>query len=131
MSAVAYKIEDTHEESWGSWRRIPQDSSVVFLSQNPMPSMVSNIAIKDFGSISSDKQLVITVSVIDDNSTAVSETLKLYATGSSVQEAIKDFYDQVVYFYHYYNALSKDEVIGEAVELRELYRTHFHEKKAD
>ena len=58
---------------------------------------------------------------------AENETLDVYATGESLEEAIKAFTDHVIYFYTHYKGLDWNRVIGEAKRLKKLYETLFEE----
>jgi len=63
----------------------------------------------------------------EDSFLAESETLTIYASGETIEAALSDFIDQVVYFFGYYRGLSADEVIGDASRLRRLYLQEFRE----
>jgi len=60
---------------------------------------------------------------------AENETLVVIGTGNSIDEAIDDFCKHIVHFYHYYKRLSRDEVTGDAVRLKNLYDTLFIEQE--
>ena len=53
--------------------------------------------------------------------------MSIYATGETIEDALSDFIDQVVYSFHYYRGLHDDDAIGEAVRLRRLYLAEFKE----
>ncbi len=55
------------------------------------------------------------------------EALGIYTTGESVDVAIKEFIEQVVYFYEYYNELPQSKVTGKAQRLKVLYDEVFEE----
>lgn len=59
---------------------------------------------------------------------AENEPLEIYASGNSEQEAIEDFCQHVIYFYKHYKDLDWDEVIGRAMELKEIYEKLFQER---
>jgi len=52
--------------------------------------------------------------------------LKLAAAGGQVSEVVADLSEQVVHFFNFYTELDADEVIGEAVHLRDVYVRQFH-----
>ena len=58
---------------------------------------------------------------------AESETLGIYTTGESQNVAIKEFVEQIVYFYEYYSKLPQNKVTGRAQTLKELYDKEFEE----
>jgi hypothetical protein len=52
---------------------------------------------------------------------AENETLLLTGMGVSVEEAVYDLEQHIVYFSKYYRELSKDKLIGDAIRLKEIY----------
>ncbi|HZF27234.1 MAG TPA: hypothetical protein VEZ88_13295 [Steroidobacteraceae bacterium] len=58
------------------------------------------------------------------------EGLHVFASGSTAQEAIDSFHEQVVHFFHEYQVLGEDEVIGLGAELRQVYSQHFRHAPA-
>ena len=52
---------------------------------------------------------------------AENETLLLYGTGTSPEEAIEDLGLHVIHFYQYYKNLSLSQVTGDAIRLKKLY----------
>jgi hypothetical protein len=53
------------------------------------------------------------------------ETLVLISNGNTKDEAINDFYCQVIHFYNYYNKLSRDMVTGDAIRLKKEFEKLF------
>lgn len=49
------------------------------------------------------------------------ETLMVYGCGESYQEAIEDLAVDILHFWQYYRNLSRNDVIGMAVKLKEIY----------
>lgn len=49
------------------------------------------------------------------------ETLSIYASGKTSEDAMIDFALHVLHFYEYYAKLSDNQVIGRAKELKKLY----------
>lgn len=52
---------------------------------------------------------------------AENETLFLYGTGMSPEEATEDLGSHVIHFYQYYKALDWSQVTGDAIRLKRLY----------
>jgi len=62
----------------------------------------------------------------EDSAVQIScEGLHVFASGSSYNEAMESLHEQVVHFYDEYTRLAEDEVIGRAVEIRDLYCKYF------
>jgi len=55
------------------------------------------------------------------------ETLEIYATGESLEEAMRVFNDHLIYFYTHYKDLGWEHVTGNAVRLKKLYQKNFEE----
>lgn len=51
--------------------------------------------------------------------------LHVFASASTYEEAENQFHDQVVHFYRAYLEASPNDLADDAVEIRDLYRTHF------
>lgn len=60
---------------------------------------------------------------------AENETLDVWGSGETQQEAIKDFREQVVHFYKHYKNLSDDKLMGLAIKLKEVYSNLFIEEE--
>ena len=60
---------------------------------------------------------------------AENETLVIIGTGSSAMAAMDDFCRHIIHFYNYYKKLSWDKVTGDAVRLKNLYKTLFIEQE--
>jgi hypothetical protein len=58
---------------------------------------------------------------------AENNDLAIFVTGETSEEALKEFCDQLIYFYYYYKNLDFDEVIGKASRLKKLYAKLFIE----
>ena len=58
-----------------------------------------------------------------------SESLSVYAAGDTYADAIQDFAEQILDIFHHYQALSDDQVIGEAHRLKRLYTGLFVEER--
>jgi len=54
---------------------------------------------------------------------AENETLRIFAHGSDVQSAMRDFDSHVVHFHAYYVGLQEDQVVGEGSRLKKLFET--------
>ena len=52
---------------------------------------------------------------------AQNETLFLYGTGMSPEEAIEDLELHIIHFYQYYKNLDWSQVTGDAIRLKKLY----------
>lgn len=53
---------------------------------------------------------------------AENENLSIYGIGKNYQEAIEDFKMHLIYFFKYYKKLKKNELTGEAIRLKNLYK---------
>ena len=51
--------------------------------------------------------------------------LSLFGEGETLREAVRDFIKHFIYFYHYYNNLNKNSLMGEGIKLKEIYKTLF------
>jgi len=60
---------------------------------------------------------------------AENETLKIFVVGDTLNEAMRVFAEQLLYFYEHYKGLTPDKVTGEAEKLKQLYSTHFKEEE--
>ncbi|MBI4639925.1 MAG: hypothetical protein HY731_04485 [Candidatus Tectomicrobia bacterium] len=58
---------------------------------------------------------------------AENETLRIYATGETMEEVIQDFIEQVIHHYHHYRRTPWERVTGEAAKLKKLYEEIFTE----
>jgi hypothetical protein len=67
------------------------------------------------------KPLMLQVSVEDGAYFVETEPLHLFAKGSSLDEAVKAFAADLVYYWRYYNSLRDDEVAGAGIELKRIY----------
>jgi hypothetical protein len=54
---------------------------------------------------------------------AENETLRTFAYGRTLEEALEQFEDHVVHFYEYYASLGDDQVVGEGARLKNLFET--------
>ena len=63
----------------------------------------------------------------EDTFIAQNERLHIFASGESVNAAVKDFLQQLVYFYEHYRGLSVDELTGDAIVLKQIYESEFEE----
>lgn len=59
---------------------------------------------------------------------ANNETLSIYGTGATLEEAMADFCLHAIHFYKYYRALPSTKVIGPAVELKKIFDELFVEE---
>jgi hypothetical protein len=55
------------------------------------------------------------------------ETLGIFATGETREEAKRAFDEHLIYFYNHYKKLSWDRVTGEAERLKRLYEDLFQD----
>jgi len=65
----------------------------------------------------------ITVHVRSENDFvfAENESLAIFAHGRTADEALEDFQEHVAHFFEYYSRLRTDQVIGDAIRLKELF----------
>ena len=56
---------------------------------------------------------------------AACKRLHVFASAPTYDQVIESFTEQVVHFCSEYKSLAEDEVIGRAVQIRELYQKHF------
>lgn len=56
---------------------------------------------------------------------AENETLRVFAHGQSLDEALEQFQDHVVHFYESYLKLGNDQVIGEGARLKQVFEASF------
>ena len=61
----------------------------------------------------------------DDGFVAACERLHIFAHGSTYEEAVEDFKEQVVHFCQKFKDSGEDEMIGRGLEIRELYQRYF------
>ncbi len=77
--------------------------------------------------IFASKPIEVKINRQNRNYFAENESLDIYSIGSSEEEVIEDFCQQLIYFYKHYKELSWDKVIGQAKKLKELYEDIFQE----
>jgi len=58
---------------------------------------------------------------------AENETLDIFATGETREEAVRAFNEHLIYFYNHYRKLGWDRVTGEAKRLKRLYEDLFQD----
>ena len=56
---------------------------------------------------------------------AENETLRVFAHGATVEEALQEFQEHVAYFHGYYEKLRTNQVIGEGARLKQLFASSF------
>lgn len=56
---------------------------------------------------------------------AENETLSIFGTGLSANEAVTDFFRHIIHFYTYYKNLTDDQVTGEAIQLKRRFASLF------
>lgn len=57
------------------------------------------------------------------------ENLNVCGTGETSQEALADLYLHILHFYNYYREINKEQLVGDAVRLKELYHGLLIEEK--
>lgn len=78
--------------------------------------------------IRSDRAVTVKVTEgVDGWHVAECERLHVYAAAESYEDCLADLQDQVVHFFDTYRNLSKDDVVGLASDLADLYRDHFND----
>ncbi len=60
---------------------------------------------------------------------AENENLNVCGTGETSQEALADLRLHILHFYKYYRELDKEQLVGDAVRLKELYHNLLIEGK--
>lgn len=72
----------------------------------------------------------ITVKIYREEDTffAENENLIVCGTGESPQEAVSDLCLHIIHFYEYYKGLEKENLIGDALRLKDLYSNLLIEK---
>ena len=71
--------------------------------------------------LSLSKPVVLQVSIEDGAYFVESESLHIFAKGSSLDEAVEAFAADLAYYWRYYNSLRDDEVAGAGLELKRIY----------
>ncbi|HKQ49703.1 MAG TPA: hypothetical protein VJZ71_16640 [Phycisphaerae bacterium] len=56
---------------------------------------------------------------------AENETLRVFAHGVTVEEALQDFQEHVAYFYSHYEKLRPNQVVGEGARLKQVFANSF------
>lgn len=59
---------------------------------------------------------------------AENDRLVVCGSGLKADEALQDFFGQIVHFYRYYRNLRDDQVVGEAAALKQLFAEVFEEQ---
>jgi hypothetical protein len=60
---------------------------------------------------------------------AENENLNVCGTGETSQEALADLHLHILHFYEYYRKIDKEQLVGDAVRLKELYHNLLIEGK--
>ena len=81
--------------------------------------------------LESNKPVEITLYFNEDCYVSENETLNIYAAAESIEEAKSEFIVQLMHFYRYYMSLSIDEVVGDAINIKNIYETHFKLQTSD
>lgn len=127
MSVVAAEAFDNLREK--GWRKIEQPTSSRVFDEECQFKGIIKVPLREFASdnivLVSDKPVEITIMEDEGQLFASSETLNIDAFGENIQSLISDFSQHVIYFYKYYNNLSEEQVMGNALRLKNLYQTHF------
>ena len=56
---------------------------------------------------------------------AENETLRVFAHGVTVEEALQDFQEHVAYFHSHYEKLRPNQVVGEGARLKQVFANSF------
>lgn len=60
---------------------------------------------------------------------AENENLNVCGTGETSQEALADLHLHILHFYKYYRKIDKEQLVGDAIRLKELYYNLLIERK--
>ena len=60
---------------------------------------------------------------------AENENLNVCGIGETSQEALADLYLHILHFYKYYREIDKEQLVGDAIKLKKLYRNLLIEEK--
>jgi len=60
---------------------------------------------------------------------AENENLNVCGTGETSQEALADLYLHILHFYNYYREINEEQLVGDAIRLKELYHNLLIEGK--
>lgn len=60
---------------------------------------------------------------------AENENLNVCGTGETSQEALADLHLHILHFYKYYREINKEQLVGDAIRLKELYHGLLIEEK--
>jgi len=74
------------------------------------------------------KPIAVRIYFDEDLFFAENDTLLLYGTGISPEEAIKDLGAHIIHFYEYYRKLDRSQVTGDAIRLKRVYENLLSEE---
>jgi len=123
-SALLYETGQLRERGWDETAplyfyqsdRIPFEGSIRF----PLRSFQANAVM-----LETDKPVEIKLYFDQDIFFVENESLHIFATGQTIDEALAEFNAQVVHFYNYYMSLENNQVQGQAQHIKHLYTQHF------
>lgn len=74
-----------------------------------------------------NRPVVIKLVRVDDVFLAEHESLDIYATGETAEQAVNDFSRQVIDFHHFYLGQPDEKLMGQAVKLKRLFQNFIEE----
>ena len=101
------------------WQQVFKNKKTVYIyrlyKENKQYIMCNPIAVK----IYQDEDLFF----------AENENLNVCGTGETSQEALADLHLHILHFYKYYRKIDKEQLVGDAIRLKELYYNLLIERK--
>jgi hypothetical protein len=129
MSQAALRILP-EERIPNGWRLTPVSETDLKPTELTPPAVLK-VPVRRFrsasGAVQSRKPVEVRFTQEENIFIASSDTMNIHAAGQTIESALQDFTDQLVYFYRYYRRLSEADVIGVAARLRQIYLDEFTE----
>jgi len=120
--AREYIYEELHDYGWSYKKK--SDTHQRYEEQHDVPH-VKKYPMKEFFSdgkvIVSKRPVVLTVAFEDEQYYATNDNLNIFAVGDSISSVVEDFSHHIVHFYEYYTNKGEDEIVGNALRLKEIY----------
>ncbi|MFW2371864.1 MAG: hypothetical protein ACN4GM_01985 [Gammaproteobacteria bacterium] len=111
-----YGWSPSKDDDGGLLSRYEEKHEIPRVFKMPMYVFVSGEKI-----IQSNKPVEVTFSYEDNQYFASNDALDVFAYGDTIELAVEDFSQHIIYFYEFYLSKDRDECMGQALKLKELY----------
>lgn len=117
---IVHNEPHEHTTDWSDWLRSSGNAPI---SSAPLWTVQRKPRV-----INLRRPLLVRVYADGEYFFASNETLSIYGTGATLEEAMADFCLHTIHFYNYYRALPSTKLIGHAVQLKKIFDELFREE---